>query len=155
MRKRKLSRIDRNKRSGLAIIMVIAFFAIAVAMIGVWVRSSLDTRQRVRRWHEKTQAVWLADAGVRRAMARIALDSEYRGEVWSIPAEEIGGKWPADVVIRVEPASKRTAKNDSATKRVEITATAKYPAGLDKRVQHTSSTLFRLKMSDDKIGESS
>jgi len=126
----------RAPRRGVAIIMVIAFYAVAVAMMGVWVRSALSHQQQVRRWHEKTQATWLAEAGVRRAVARISSDEEYSGERWQIESTEIGGDHAAEVVLRIEPV-------EGTLGLVRITATAHYPAGQKKRVQ--SSKILELR----------
>ncbi len=151
-------RIRRCDRRGLTIIMVIAFYAIAVAMIGVWVRSALDRQQQVRRWHEKTQAVWLAESGVRRAVAQLTIANGYEGELWEISATELAGNHAAEVLITIErEPAKSGVENEStaAYSQVTISATADYPAGDSKRVQHTKTTEHRISAIPTDSGESS
>ena len=165
----------RTQRRGVAIIMVIAFYAIAVTMIGVWVRSALGHQRQVRRWHEKTQATWLAEAGVRRAAARISKDSEFTGERWQIEAAELGGRFAAEVVIRIEHIGSLDRKDDPSrepTSQFRIIATARYPANptdeqqrpanrqrrpanRQQRVQTTKAVVFTLPETTDRSGESS
>ncbi len=138
----------RVPRQGVAIIMVIAFYAVAIALIGVWVRSALDHQQQARRWHEKTQVNWLAEAGVRRAVAIISNDKNYTGERWLIESAEIGGDHAAEIVIRVESVEgTRNAR--------QIIATAHYPPGQQKRVQSTKTLEFSLPTITELSGESS
>lgn len=136
-----------SDRRGLTIIAVIAFYAIAMAMIGVWVQSAIDRHQQSRQWHEKAQAIWLSDAGVRRAIAHLARQQDYEGEVWQIDAEQLGGPESATVAIKVE-----AAETDEP---ITVTATAVYPAGSKKRVQHTKSLEYRVPDTNKPSGESS
>ena len=48
------------------------------------------------------QAQWLAEAGVERAVARLAANADYAGETWNIPAEELAGGEAAVVRIHAE-----------------------------------------------------
>ncbi len=48
------------------------------------------------------QTRWLAEAGVERAVARLAADAGYTGETWNIPADEIAGGKGGVVRIRTE-----------------------------------------------------
>ncbi len=138
----------RTQRRGVAIIMVIAFYAVAVAMVGVWVRSALDHQQQVRRWHEKTQATWLAEAGMRRAVARISYDEHYAGERWLIESAKLGGQFSADVLIQIEPV-------EEIPNLIRIIATAHYPAGEQKRTQSTMTLKYSLPTKTETTGESS
>lgn len=127
--------------------MVIAFYAIAIAMIGLWVRSAIDRHQQSRQWHEKAQAIWLAEAGVRRAVANLVRQQDYLGEVWQIDADQLGGTETAEIKIEIETTDDEP--------RFKITATAIYPAGTKKRVQHTKSLKYRVTAKQEPSGESS
>lgn len=136
-----------SDRRGLAIIMVIAFYAIAMAMIGVWVRSALDRQQQAKQWHHKAQAIWMADAGVRRAVVQLAKQDAYEGEVWEIGSAELGGSSSAKVVIKIE------TRRDSAD--VEIVAIATYPVDGKQRAQHTRALNYSIPVPSEASGESS
>jgi len=116
-------------KHGVSIILVIAFFAVATTLIGAWVRGALLQQRQSRRWHDRSQAVWLAEAGVRRAQNQLAADADYRGQRWEIPASQLGGKHPAIVTIAVD------AVDDTRM----ITATCDYPAGARRQVRITKS----------------
>lgn len=138
----------RNLRRGVTTIPVIAFYGVALTLVGTWVHSALDHQQLVRRWHEKTQAVWLADAGLRRAIARVEADSAYDGERWQITAAQLGSLFDAEVEIQVKPLPQSDpSENDSD--QVEIIAIARYPAGAAKRAQATKTTTYRMPVPTD------
>ncbi len=77
----------------------------------------------------RAQAVRLAEAGVRRAVARRLADRQYAEEVWQIPAEMLDQINPAQVRIRVPP-------NDGSDT-IHYEATAEFPAGAVRRAQVT------------------
>jgi Tfp pilus assembly protein PilX len=137
-------RPDRNARRGVTIIIVLAFFAIAITMLGVWVRAALTQRRQMQRWHQRAQATWLADAGVRRAAARLAGEgTAYQGERWYIGAGSLGGEEDAEVAIRIEHGTDSGFTEDptgESSRRVRIVATADYPAGPRRRVRFTKTT---------------
>ena len=64
------------------------------------------------------------EAGADRAAARLAADSEYRGETWRVPAEEITGLAAGQVIIEVT-RDESTTGDDDATWRVHVAA--EYP----------------------------
>lgn len=141
-----LPRRRRTERRGITIIMVIAFYAIAIAMIGLWVRSAFDRQQQVRLWQEKTQAAVLAEAGVRRAVALLDRDEKYAGELWAIEAEELASVTAAQVLIEIEHLAAQDADSQlppDEQPRIRITAIASLPPGENKRVQHTKTIEYR------------
>lgn len=142
----------RRDRLGASIIIVIAFYAIAMTMIGIWMRSALRQHQVVRRWHEKTQALWLAEAGVGRAVARLQADRDYRGERWQIAANQLDDRLAAEVEIRVE--AEKDA-NEIMVTGFRIVAVARLPAGDLTRAQATKTTDYRLSPAGEVPGESS
>ncbi len=134
----------RSQRQGVAIILVIAFYAVAITLFGVWIRAALLQQQQARLGHEKMQAIWLADAGIRRAAARLATDADYAGERWQIEAEQLGGNHAAAVEIRIE-----AIEPPSEPPRVRIVAIAELPAGTSRHVLHTKSTEINLAKPND------
>ena len=69
----------------------------------------------------RLQAGWLAEAGLDRAAARLAVDSAYAGETWTINAERLGGPDAAAVLIRAE-------KDELQTPGRLVVVQAAYPA---------------------------
>lgn len=132
----------RRRRQGASIIIVIAFYAVAMTLFGVWIHTSLGHMRQTRRLQEKRQAVWLADSGLRRAVALLANDPNYTGEEWQLAATEIGGQHTALVKIQIAAVEKNIgSENASMTdaEQVLITAIALFPADTERQVRHTKS----------------
>jgi hypothetical protein len=79
----------QRRQRGAILIVVLVCLAVAAAMSVVVVRQIAAERHVVQMNHRSLQALWLAEAGVERAAARLAADPKYAGETWTIPAEEL------------------------------------------------------------------
>jgi len=148
----------KTSRKGGAIIVVIAFYAIAITMMGVWIRSALTHQRQISRWQQRTQTVWLAESGVRRAAARIAEDAHYEGETWHISASELGGRNAAEVVIVVEQVKNEEGpevKVDQSKTLVRITATATYPFDSQQKNRITKTIIINPPGTSDQSGATS
>jgi Tfp pilus assembly protein PilX len=134
---------SRPPRRGAVLIILIAVFAVVMALAAVWGKRMVGDYRRQRRVEQRAQAEWLAEAGVRRAAARLTIDPEYDGETWNISAQELNQQAGAAVEISVEPlaasaaAPETTADADTPTNPTyRLTARARYPAP-EPRVQST------------------
>ena len=137
----------RSQRQGTTIIVVIAFYAVAVTLFAVWIRTTLSHQRQARFWHEKVQATWLADAGMRRAAARLTIDPDYSGEHWQIEADQLGSNQAAAVEIRIEKIespSETIKLVDGTANRVRIVTIAELPVGNNRHVRRTKSTEISL-----------
>jgi hypothetical protein len=131
---RRFSRSKSHGRRGVIMLMLLVVFGISLAMCGAWTRAILRNRQVQRLAEEQIQAAWLADAGVRRAAASLAVDAIYKGETWRVASSDLSRPGAATVVIRVEPVA-------DAPGRSRITARASYPRGA-VRVRETKTVVF-------------
>jgi hypothetical protein len=133
MSHRSPHKMNRNRiaasRRGIVLIAVVALFAISLTLFGVWAKAAVDQQTRIRSHQYRVQTVRLAEAGVRRAVARRLADPQYETEVWRIPAGLLGTAHAAEVQIRVAPGG------TAGTLLYE--ATAEYPAGVARRAQIT------------------
>ncbi len=99
-------------------------------------------------WHEQTRALWLADAGLRRAAARLrSKQVDYRGEDWHLDAEMIGGNHDGEVAIRIESVDVSADENnqglpEDTMRAFRIVATADYPAGDARHVRITKTVML-------------
>ena len=123
-----------SSRRGVAAIIVIAVLAMTMAFAGVWARRIVMERRAARRAEEQQQARWLAEAGVRRAAARLLADPSYTGETWLIAAAEIDRPSAAEIDISIEPG-------DSAMAPATLVAKARYPRD-EPRVRSTKTIKF-------------
>jgi hypothetical protein len=116
-------------RSGVVLIVTLVLFVICTTLFTLWARTAVHEQTRLASNARWLQAERLAEAGLARAAARRAADSNYDGELWSIPAAELGGNHLAEVRIRIAPA------DDAARARIE--AIAVYPVDSERRAQVT------------------
>jgi hypothetical protein len=80
-------------------LLVLMIIAGAILRIGAAQRDEMRAQER------RLQAEWLAEAGLRRALARLDVAPAYSGETWDIPARELGSADAATVAIAVERPS--------------------------------------------------
>jgi len=137
-----------GNRSGVAIIPVIAFYAVALTLIAVWVKGAIHEQRQVIRWHERSQTDYLARAGVQRAVARLVQEGNaYKGEQWHVPKQDIETLHDAVVEIRVTPSAANNMNTNEPTapsEFVSIVAIADYPAGTERKVRVTKEMVLDL-----------
>jgi type II secretory pathway pseudopilin PulG len=94
---------------------------VVVAIIGAAiVQTLMREHQQARQQQLQTQTMWVAESAIQRAAAQLHRDADYTGETWQIEAKDVGGEWPAEAIIRVEPVA-----DDQTARRVLVTA--RYP----------------------------
>jgi Tfp pilus assembly protein PilX len=118
--------IGRHARRGAVLIIVIAVFAVVMALGAVWAKRIVVERARQRRVEQRAQAEWLAEAGVRRAAARLSVDPRYDGETWSIPPRDLNQRAGAQVEISVQPIPAESS-DIASTAAYRLMARARYP----------------------------
>jgi len=132
-------------------VMVVALVALAVVatLLVVWTRAALRDHLRRRTDFRGLQADWLAESGVERAMAQLRRRTDYTGEVWRVPADQLGGQDEAVVTIRVE-------STDASGERT-VTVQADYPPDAAERQRRTKQIMVQVPSSNAKppTGESS
>jgi Tfp pilus assembly protein PilV len=97
----------RKKRPsrGFVLIMFLVCLAVAAALIAGTAKIAISSHRATQNASCSAQARWLAESGVERAAASLAIDAEYKGETWNIPASEIGGPDAGVVRIKVLPVA--------------------------------------------------
>jgi type II secretory pathway component PulK len=90
-------------RRGMVLVLVLVCLAVAASLVIVATRRAVTADRGAQTEVENLQAVWLAESGLERASARLAADSAYTGETWSIPAAELDGRHAGKVVTTVRP----------------------------------------------------
>ncbi|MDD4267448.1 MAG: hypothetical protein GXY25_04625 [Pirellulaceae bacterium] len=106
---------DRVRRAGSVLALVLASLLVA-SMLGLaLLKTVLVHHRQARLLGGQHQALWLAEAGVQRAIRGLAASPDYEGETWEVTAETLGAARPAVVTIQV---AKSESKGDR-TIRVE------------------------------------
>jgi Tfp pilus assembly protein PilX len=84
-------------------ILVIVLISLLVAtMLGLGlIKTVLIHHRQSRVVSGQQQAFWLAEAGVQRAVRKLAETPQYQGEVWQVPADVLGSSRTAAVTVEV------------------------------------------------------
>lgn len=122
--------ITSHARSGAALVVVMIVLVLCVALGTRLAMNVAHSRNVARAEQRALQADWLAESGVRRATARLAIDPSYTGETWQVTSAALGRNSAAAVTIRVEPTA-------GAEQERHVIVEAEYPASEPHRVRRT------------------
>lgn len=103
----------RARRAGSVLAIVLVSLLVA-SMLGLaLLKTVLVHHRQARLLGGQHQALWLAEAGVQRALHGLADSPDYEGETWEVAAETLGSARSAVVTIQVaksEPKGDRTIR---------------------------------------------
>lgn len=123
MKQAKGKRWKANER-GAVLIMALVALAILAALGGTLLRWAAMEHKLLRSQEQASQARWLAEAGVERAAAQLARDSNYSGETWDVSASDLPSGEAVRVRIRVTPVEEEDGQHS-------IDVVVEYPLGWD------------------------
>jgi Tfp pilus assembly protein PilX len=126
-----------SRRRGLVSVAVLIGLIIIGLICAGLLKVALARRAEVAIEERRLQAGWLAESGLERASSRLAASGDYSGETWEIPAEELGGRGSARVVIAIERIP------DHADRR-KVRVQAEYPSGSSLRSRQTKETVLQI-----------
>jgi Tfp pilus assembly protein PilX len=132
-----LTRSARERRGAVLAVALIVFL-LCTAILCTLLEGVIRHERQVRDHRQLDQAVWLADAGINRAVAQLRQTDTYRGETWKVAAEELGGALGGKVTITVQP-------NDQQPGELRVLAQADYPDDDVHRVRQSRETTIHLK----------
>lgn len=118
----------RVNRRGTIILIPMICLVLSLAIIGELLQQTSIELKQLKKGQYHLQSNWLADAAAQRAVEKLIHQQNYAGETWKLPAEEIGGKFPGEVIIEI----KRTTSNSQS---LTIRTLASYPANAVERVR--------------------
>ncbi|MBI5760399.1 MAG: hypothetical protein HZA46_17930 [Planctomycetales bacterium] len=112
-----------------AVLLAVLVCVVLVSLIALTlIKLTLAQRSQVQRELWRMQADWLVESGLERAAGKLANDSEYAGETWSVPAEQFGGGRGGEVQIEVSPM-------DGQPQQRQVRVQAIFPADTDQRAK--------------------
>ena len=117
------------------LICVVFCLAVATLLLAGMLKTTLLTSRQIRTERQVRQTESLVQSGAERAAFRLARDSEYTSEVWSLAAEEIVGTDPGVVSISV--------RRDSMD-RARVRVVAEYPSDTVASIRRTREFLIDL-----------
>ena len=127
----------RSRRRGLVSVAVLIGLIIIGLICAGLLKVALARRAEVALEERRVQAEWLAESGLERASSRLAASGEYRGETWEIPAEDLGGRGSAKVLIEIPPIADRLDHR-------KVRAQADYPTGSSLRTRQTREIIVKI-----------
>jgi hypothetical protein len=116
---------------------VLVCLAALMMVSGSWLRTIVLAQRHVRADADRLQAEFLAESGLERAAAQLALDANYQGETWTLDRQTLNQRGGAAVTIRVaavadQPRSRR------------VTVEAVFPADEARNTRISSATTIQL-----------
>jgi len=131
LRRPSYRRLRTRRRPGVVLIVVIVTASISLMLFGIWAKNMVKEHHRFANHRYRMQASRLAEAGVRRAIARKTADAAFQQETWSVPADAFGGANVGRVQLSARPSAGDTS--------VRYEATAQFPADSVRRAKVTKS----------------
>jgi hypothetical protein len=132
-------RLDRSRsRSGLTAVAVLVCLVVITMLSVALLKVGLAHRDGERAAERKLQAQWLAQAGLDRALFRLAESAGYSGEIWEIKDEALA--WGHATPVAGAPAAvvriKVGSSPDAPQSRL-IKIQADYPPDPPQRARHS------------------
>ena len=81
---------------------LIIFVVVVVTLFAI-LQGLISEQRQLRAGEPAVQADYLAEAGLARAKAQLGKDPAYRGETWSVAADDLNGIDAGSVLIEVKP----------------------------------------------------
>ena len=101
---RRIHRFRSRPCAGVAMVLVLLCLVVVTASIGTMLRTLVLMNRHARRQAHTTQAFWLADSGIQRAVSLRQRDPQYNGETWSVTAEDWGARsGKVEIQVNVDP----------------------------------------------------
>jgi len=119
-----------NDRRGVVLIAALVCLSIVLAMLGSMLLGALRRGRELHAERDRRQCELLLEAGVDRAVYRLAKEPSYRGETWTLRAPEITSHGSGLVRIK-------TSDDFSQSRRLEVVA--EYPAGDEFSIRRSRS----------------
>lgn len=102
--KAPLARVPRTQgRQGSVLVCMLACLAVVVGILSATLHTALQSRRAMRTQHHLRQTELLLTAGVKRAMRKLSVSQDYRGETWRLDHETFRGVAGAEVEITIDP----------------------------------------------------
>jgi hypothetical protein len=141
----------RKPARGMTVVAVLICLIVITLASGAVLKVGLAHRALVRAQERRLQSEWLAESGVQRALARLAVDPDYPGERWLLTLADLGQPEPpreahttqkADYAAAVITITVDPVKGGAASRAVRVQAD--YPPVALYRSRHSKHVLIDL-----------
>ena len=118
---------------GSALVATLVCLVIVMALLGHMLVGALRIGRQMRVERDRRQCELLLQGGLDRCVLRMAAAEPYSGEVWDVPAAEIGGAAAGQVTIRVGPQDEGLQEEGPP----QIHVLAEYPVGSESSIRRS------------------
>ena len=132
----------RQQPRGLTAVAVLVCLIIVTMVAGSVLKVALAQRDQTRAQERRLQAEWLAEAGIQRALARLATEPGYTGETWEISASDLGSADAALVAITVGRGA-----DDGKSRQIRVQAD--FPRDPPRRARHSKRIVVEPRIDPD------
>jgi Tfp pilus assembly protein PilX len=94
-----------KQRAGFALVGVMIVLVVCSMLVVSWFKTIASQREQMKMAEDRLTAEWLAEGAIDRAAAKFRHSADYRGETWTIAAEELGAQDGAKVEIHIKPVA--------------------------------------------------
>ena len=106
-----------------------AVIVVIVAMVGCMLLAAIAAGRQLHAERDLRQCELLVQAGADRAAYRLATETDYRGETWTLAADKIVGSSDGKLTIEVS--------TDAGQKTRQLSIVAEYPAGGETSIRRS------------------
>jgi len=121
--------LDRPHRRGAVLVAALVCLLIVMAMLSSMLQGALRARRQLHVERDLRQTELLLQAGVERAVFRLAGESGYRGETWTLPADAIVGSEAGRVSVEIT--------RSAAEEPWQVRVVAEYPVGRETSIRRS------------------
>ena len=118
-----------KRRCGAVLVAALVCLAIIVAMVGSMLLAAINAGRQLHAERDLRQCELLVQAGADRAAYRLATETDYRGETWTLAADKIVGSSDGKLTIEVS--------TDAGQKTRQLSIVAEYPAGGETSIRRS------------------
>jgi hypothetical protein len=104
-----------------------------MSVLGSMLQGALCARRQLHAERDLRQTEFLLQAGADRAAFRLSNETDYRGETWNVPAQQLVGSGDGQVTI--------CASRDSEEKPWQLRIVAEYPLGGELSIRRSQTFL--------------
>jgi hypothetical protein len=124
-------------RRAAVLVAALVCMAIVMALLGSMLLAALRSSRQLHAERDLRQCELLLAAGLDRVAYRLAKDTDYRGETWTLPAGAIVAVGDGQVTIEVAEATQQQAP--------QLRVVAEYPTGSETSVRRSRTILLPFK----------
>jgi hypothetical protein len=103
--------VGASDRQGTVLVTALVCLLIVMTMLGAMLKGTLLAQRLLHRERDLRQTELLLQAGIDRTVYHLAIDANYRGETWNLPANALADNGQGRVTIEVSPTEGAPVSN--------------------------------------------